>query len=107
MRIVYSGSRVPALQSLALDLFQSCLLNGVSISIRCIPRDPNNAADVINKITDHDDYAINDIVFNVLDDLWYPHTCDRFACPYNAKVQCFNSRFFQPGLSGVKAFSHD
>ena len=47
-------------------------MNGVSISIRCIPRDPNNAADVINKITDHDDYAINDIVFNVLDDLWYP-----------------------------------
>ena len=55
VRIVYFRSRVPAIQSLALDIFQSCLLNGVSINIQCIPRDPNNAADVTNKITDHDD----------------------------------------------------
>ena len=32
---------------------------------------------------------------------------DRFACPCNAKVQCFciNTRFYQPGSSGVNAFS--
>ena len=42
-----------------------------------------------------------------LDNLWGPHTCDRdrFVCPYNTKVQCFSARFYQPGSSGVNAFS--
>ena len=71
---------------------KSCLLNGVSIDMQCIPRDLNSAADDISKFID---YTINDIVFNDLDDLWGLHTCDRFACLYDANVQCFNSRFYQ------------
>lgn len=107
VRIVNCGSRVPALQDLAMDIFQTCLLNSVSIDMQWIPRDLNSAADDISKFIDHDDYTINDTVFNAVDDLWGPHTCDRFACPYNAKVQCFNTRFYQPGSSGVNAFSQD
>ena len=106
-RIVNCGSRVPALQDLAMDIFQTCLLNSVSNDMQWIPRDLNSAADDISKFIDHDDYTINDTVFNALDDLWGPHTCDRFACPDNAKVQCFNTRFYQPGSSGVNAFSQD
>lgn len=90
-----------------MDIFQTCLLNGVSIDIHWIPRDLNSAADDMSKFIDHDDYTTNDTVFNALEDLWGPHTCDRFACPYNAKVQCFNTRFYQPGSSGVNAFSQD
>lgn len=96
VRIVDCGSRVPALQDLAMDIFQTCLLNGVSIDIHWIPRDLNSAADDMSKFIDHDDYTINDTVFNALEDLWGPHTCVRFACPYNAKVQCFNTRFYHP-----------
>ena len=86
VRIVNCGSRVPASQDLAMDIFQTCLLNSVSIDMQWIPRDLNSAADDISKFSDHDDYTINDTVFNALDDLWGPHTCDRFSCPYNAKV---------------------
>ena len=107
VRIVNCGSRVPALQDLAMDIFQTCLLNGVSIDIHWIPRDLNSAADDMSKFIDHDDYTINDTVSNALEDSWDPHICDRFACPYNAKVQCFNTRFYQPGSSCVNAFSQD
>jgi len=79
-----------------MDICRSCLLNGVSIDMQWIPRDLNSAADDKSKVIDHDDYTINDVVFNVLDDLWGPHTCDRFNCPYNAKVQCFNPDFINP-----------
>jgi len=92
--IVNCGSKVPALQDLAMDIYQSCLLNGVSIGIHWIPRDLNSATDDVSKFVGHDYYTINDVVFNALDDLWGLHTCDRFACLYNAKVQCFNSRFY-------------
>ena len=107
VRIVNSGSKTPALQELAMDIHRSCLLSAINIDMQWIPRDLNSAADDISNFIDYDDYTINDTVFSALDDLWGPHTCDRFACSYNAKVQCFNSRFYQPGSSGVNAFSQD
>lgn len=107
VRIVNSGSKSPALQELAMDIHRSCLLSAINIDMQWIPRDLNSAADDISNFIDYDDYTINDTVFSALDDLWGPHTCDRFACSYNAKVQCFNSRFYQPGSSGVNAFSQD
>ena len=36
-----------------------------------------------------------------------PHTVDRFACCYNAKVPRYNSRFFQPGAEAVDAFKQN
>ena len=94
VQIVNSGSKTPALQELAMDIHRSCLLNAVNIDMQWIPRDVNSVADDISKFVDYDDYMLNDTVFNALDDLWGPHTCDRFACSYNAKIQCFNSRFY-------------
>ena len=70
VRIVNRGSKVPALQEIAMDIYRTCLLNGVSIDLQWIPRDLNSAADEISKFIDHDDYTINDMVFNALDGLW-------------------------------------
>ena len=80
VRIVNSGSKTPALQELAMDIHRSCLLSAINIDMQWIPRDLNSAADDISNFIDYDDYTINDTVFSVLDDLWGPHTCDRFAC---------------------------
>ena len=63
--------------------------------------------DQISKIIDFDDYTINDDSFHFLDQLWDPHTVDRFSCHYNVNLSRFNSWFFQPGTSGVDAFSID
>ncbi|KAL9969042.1 hypothetical protein ACROYT_G021206 [Oculina patagonica] len=104
VRIVNSGSKVHLLQDLAMDIYQSCLLNAINIDVQWIPRDLNSAADDVSKFIDYDDYTINDEVFHALDELWGPHSCDRFACSYNAKIPLFNSRFYQPGSSGVNAF---
>ena len=106
-RIVSIGSKVPALQRMALDIHRLCLLASVSIDMQWIPRDLNIIADDISKFIDLDDYSINDGVFYSLDELWGPHTCDRFACHYNAKLPKFNTKFFQPGTSGVNAFAQD
>ena len=64
-------------------------------------------ADDIRKVMDYDGYTINESVFFALDERWGPHTCDRFACHYNAKRPAFNSRFYQPGSSGVNGFAQD
>ena len=106
-RIVSIGSKVPALQRMALDIHRLCLLASVSIDMQWIPRDLNIIANDISKFVDLGDYSINDGVFYSLDELWGPHTCDRFACHYNAKLPKFNTRFYQPGTSGVNAFAQD
>ena len=105
--IVSIASKVPALQRMALDIHRLCLLASVSIDMQWIPRDLNIIADDISKFVDLDDYSINDGVFYSLDELWGPHTCDRFACHYNAKLPKFNTRFYQPGTSGVNASAQD
>ena len=102
--IVNSGSKTPALQELAMDIYHSCLFNAININMQWIPRDLNSVADDISKFIDYDYSMINDTVLNAVDDL---HTCDRFTCSYNAKIQCFDLRFYQPGSSGINIFYQD
>ena len=91
------GSKVQALQRMALDIYRLCLLASVSIAMQWIPGDLNVIAEDISNFVDLDDYSINDGVFYFLDELWGPHACDRFACHYIAKLPKFNTRFYQPG----------
>ena len=72
-----------------------------------IPRELNAKADAISKLTYYDDYTITEAIFQRIDLFWGPHTVDRFACSYNAKVPRFNTRFFQTGCAAVDAFSQD
>ena len=102
--IVHSGSKVPELQDLARSIFHVCICFGISLEMKWIPRSSNSEADNLSRIIDFDDYTLNDDVFHMLDFRWGPHTIDRFAFSYNAKLSHFNSRFYQPGTEAVDAF---
>ncbi len=105
--VVSKGSRRSELQDLALQLFAICVRSHINLDIKWVPRGLNTQADSISQILDHDDYTINDNVFRKLDSLWGPHTVDRFACCYNAKLARFNSRFYQLGTEAVDAFTQN
>ena len=75
----------------------------ISIDMQWIPWDLNVIADDIGKLVDYNDYTIKDSVFYAIDELWGPHTCNRFASHYNATFQKFNTRYYQPSSSGVHA----
>ena len=102
--ILLNGSRKADLQLLALQAFHICLQFRISLDPKWIPRDLNSRADLISRLIDFDDYELNDAIFQGLDELWGPHSVDRFACNYNAKLPRFNSRFSQPGSEAVDAF---
>ena len=59
----------------------------IQLAMNWIPRDQNSQADFSSKIVDFDDYSVIDDVFFHLEELWGPHSVDRFACCYNAKIQ--------------------
>ena len=63
--------------------FQICREFHISLEVKWIPRELNAEADAISKLTDYDDYTINEAIFQRIDLLWGPHTVDRFAC-YNS-----------------------
>ena len=102
--ILLNGSRKLDLQALAVEAFQICLEYRISLDARWIPRDLNVKADAVNKRVDFDDYAINDFVFQSVNDRWGRHTVDRFACSYNTKLPRFNSRFFSPAARQLTPF---
>ena len=107
VRIVQVGSMVKELHDIALDVFLLTSKRNIQLDVIWLPRKQNSQADFASKIIDLDDYFVNDKIFRHLDELWSPHSVDRFACSYNSKLPRFNSRFLQPGTEAVDAFSQD
>ena len=105
--IVQNGSKVTELQSLVLSIFNICVRSGILIEMKWIPRNLNYRADHLSRTIDFDHFTINDDVFLMLDCKWGPHTVDRFACSYNAKLSGYNSIFYQPGAEVVDAFTQN
>ena len=60
---------------------------------------------LVRNLIDHDDYTIIDAFFHRIDHFLGPHTVDRFASSYNAKVPKFSTRFFQNDCEAADAFS--
>jgi hypothetical protein len=47
---------------------------------------------------------VDEDVFTKLNNVWGPHTIDRFASDYNTKCKVFNSKYWRPGTTGINAF---
>ena len=107
VHIIKSGSSKQILHKLALSIFSVCVKNSIDLDIQWIPRDTNSQADEISKIFDYDDWGITVEFLNFVDNLFGPHTIDRFADDNNKKIVKFNSRFYTPCISGVDAFAFD
>ena len=105
VRIVQHGSPKAVLQVEALEIFAVCVDNSIRLEPERIPREQNELADYYSRIVDHDDYMLNPSVFTWLDELWGPHSVDRFASPNNAQLDRFNTRFWAPGIEAVDAFT--
>ena len=107
VRIIQAGSMVKELQNIAFNIFFFTSQRQIHLKISWLPRDQDSQAAFLSKIVDFDDYSVHDEVFFLLENLWGPHSVDRFACSYNAKLPRFNSRFVQPGAEDVDAFTQD
>ena len=71
------------------------------------PKVGKRTCDVISKFLDKDDWKINPMIFDLLNQLWGPHTVDRFSSHYNNQSQRFNSRFASPRCEAVDAFAQN
>ena len=107
VRIITVGSRVKELQEQALKIFRTILVNNICIEPEWIPRDENELADALSRVIDYDDWSIEPSVFAWVDQIWGPHTIDRFASSHNSQLPRFNSRYWDKGSEAVDAFTVD
>ena len=72
-----------------------------------VPRELNEKADFLSRVTDYDDWYINNIpgVFTWFDMVWGPHTVDSFAHCYNCQLSRFNGRCWNPSAEVVDIFT--
>ena len=104
-RILLVGSKKPLLQVVALKVFSLAVQNHIRLEPEWIPRDLNEKADYLSRIIDYDDWQLHPSLFSVLDNLWGPHSVDRFASFHNCQLPRFNSRCWNPGSEAVDAFT--
>ena len=103
--ILNIGSRKMVLHKNALFVDEFCRENAIKLSLVWLPRESNQYADTLSRVTDCDDWEIQDEIFLYLNHVWGPHDIDRFAHDYNAKCKHFNSKFWCPGTAGIDSFT--
>ena len=107
MYISSSGSNIPSLQSLALDINDLAKLFKIDLEVSWISRRFNVSADFISKLVDTDDWEITTELLGIVSRAWGPFSIDRFASYDNAKCERFNSKYHVPGSEAVDAFTQD
>ncbi len=108
VRIMSVGSKKKHLQEVAMKIFMLCFFNSVKLEAEWIPRRENELADYYSRVLDVDDWGVSQSVFDMcIDSCWGPHSVDRFASSYNAKLARFNSRYWNSGSEAVDAFTVD
>ena len=65
--IFKGGSSKINLQTVAMDIFNLCLINSIVLEAQWIPRSLNERADLLSRFVDKDDWSVNPSIFRVTD----------------------------------------
>lgn len=108
----YGGSKKVDIHELIVRICDACVRYKITLLPVWIPREQNEEADYLSKMTDHYDFALSKLLFRSVDKQWGPHTVDRFSSGSTVRVESgrYNARFWRPhaeGCIGIDAFSHD
>ena len=100
----YSGND---LHLSSLEIFELCLKNQIRLTVDWIPREINEEADALSKVTDTDDWQIDNRIFNYVNKLYGAFSIDLFASNLSHKTKRFYSKYWCLGSEGVDAFAYN
>lgn len=101
----HMGGPSVELNQLATAIWAEAINNHVSLTCCHIPGKQNVVPDHLSRLNDKYEWQLNPALFRLLDEMWGPHTVDRFASILTAQLDNFNSRFYHPQASGVDALA--
>lgn len=99
------GGSSPDLNNVAMAIWTEAINNHVSISCCHIAGKDNTGADSLSRQSDKYEWQLNPALFRLLDEMWGPHTIDRFASVLTTQLDNFNSRYYNPMAAGVDALA--
>ena len=105
VHIIQAGSSKPELQREAMLIFQLCFDYNIDLRVDWIPRELNQTADSLSKMSSTDEWEVALEFFNHVDKMWGPHDVDRFASYNNRKTPRFNSLFAEFGSEALDCFT--
>ena len=106
-RIINSGSTTAHLQTLAIEIYNACIINNIILFPAWVPRGQNKFSDHISKEVDTDNWGIDNETFEHIQNNYGEFEVDRFADDINKKVNNFNSKYHCPNSTAVNAFTCD
>jgi len=72
-----------------------------------IPGDLNTRADELSRLNPVTEWSLQPEMFRQLEDMWGPHTVDRFASSQNKLLPRYNTRFYDPQAEATDAMLQD
>jgi hypothetical protein len=99
------GGPIIKLSELAESVWDCALRLNVQIDIHHIGGHLNSQADYLSRLDPKHEWQLNPGVFRQIDNMWGPHTIDRFASINTTLLKRYNSRYLDPLTSGVDALS--
>ena len=103
--IMSVGSRVPGLHREAVSVDKLCRELNIRLSVQWVSRNDNSTADELSRVEDATDYMLDPKCFGYIDQLWGPHTVDRFASIKTKQLDRYCSRYRNPGCEASNAFT--
>ena len=86
------GGPTPQLTQIARAIWCVALINNISLTARFIRGMDSQQADRLSGLADMYYWKLNPCLFQFMDNMWGPHTMDRFANMLNAQVPAYNGR---------------
>jgi hypothetical protein len=105
--IMHLGGPSPGLSSMVTNLWTICYELNIELTARFLAGVDNQRADYLSRVQAQHEWKLHPAIFKILDQMWGPHTIDRFASMSNRCLPTYNSRFWDPWSSGVDALAQN
>ena len=93
------------LNKLAKLIFWAVKKCHASLQSLHLPGDLNTRADELSRLNPVTEWSLHQETFQQLEDLWGPHSVDRFATSNNSQLPRYNSRFYDPQAEATDAMT--
>ena len=95
------------LHQLAQSLWALCYEANISVTAKYLAGKDNLEADYLSRISPKYEWKLHPRIFRHIDQIFGPHSIDRFASLTTTQLKCYNSRFLDPETAGVDALVQD
>ena len=97
------GGSSLVMTKLMTTIFVYCHELGINLTSRYLARRSNQHADFLSRILTPYEWQLHPRIFKMIDNMWGPHTVDRFASELTTQLPRFNSLYWDPMTEAVDA----